>query len=159
MLTNGTILVVADLGRLKAYRVVVTESVDRHDTMQVSHVNPINTEKTAMHLELVGERDYVEGHGRVSEKMSDKEGNLHNASGEAHGRSEELERQKIETIAGDINALIAQEAPETWCLAFPKGLNAELTELLDAGAAKCLVKNVAQDLSNTPKEQLLTHFA
>ena len=158
MLANGSMIVVADLGRLKAYRVVVTSGKDPHESMQVSHVNPMDTEKTAVHLELVNEHDYVSGHGRVSEKMSDKDGNLHNASGEAHGRSEELERQNLEAIAGDISALIAQEAPQTWCLAFPKGLNAQLTEMLDATAAKSLAKNVAQDLANTPKEKLLSHF-
>jgi hypothetical protein len=158
MHTNGTIVIAADLGRLNAYRVVVTEGVDPHESMQVSHVNPENTEKTATHLEPISERDYVEAHGRVSEKMSDKSGNLHNANGEQHGRSEEMERQELETIAGDINALIAKEAPQAWYLAFPKALNAQLKEMLDASAAESLAKNVAQDLANTPKEALLSHF-
>jgi hypothetical protein len=158
MHSNGTIIVTADLGRLKAYRVVVTEGVDPHESMQVSHVNPTSTEKTATHLELISERDYIEGHLRDTEKMSDKGGNLHNATGEQHGRSEEMERQELETVAADINELIAKEAPEAWYLAFPKALNVQLTDMLDAQAAERLAKNVAQDLANTPKEALLSHF-
>ncbi|MEJ2501182.1 MAG: hypothetical protein P8Y65_08705 [Campylobacterales bacterium] len=115
MHTNGTIVIAADLGRLNAYRVVVTEGVDPHESMQVSHVNPENTEKTATHLEPISERDYVEAHGRVSEKMSDKSGNLHNANGEQHGRSEEMERQELETIAGTCSTLRRLNAwPKTW---------------------------------------------
>lgn len=158
MLKEGNVVIIADLGRLKAYRVDVSTGVDPHETMQVSHVNPAKTEKKAVNLRAISEREYVEGRGRVIDKMSDKSGNLHNASGEAHGRSEELERQNLEAIAGDINALIAQEAPEAWCLAFPKGLNTRLTQMLDAQAAKSLTKNVTQDLTKTSAEALLSHF-
>ena len=156
---NGTIIIVADLGELKAYRVTVTQGVDPHESMQVSHVNPMNTEKTAAHLELITDRDYVSAHHRIVEEMSDKPGRVGGAkTGEPHNTLLEKDRRSVEAVATDINALIAGEAPEAWYLAFPKETNNQLTELLDAGTVKSLAKNVPQDLTKTPKEALLSHF-
>ena len=158
MLANGTMIVVADLGELKAYRVVVTEGVDPHETMQVSHVNPMNTAKTAVHLERISDRDYVEAHHRMQEEMSDKAGRFDESSGEPHNMMAEKERRALEAVAEDINALIAQERPEAWCLAFPKETNAQLKAMLDAAALERLAANLAKDLTQTPKEALLSHF-
>jgi len=159
MYQNGTIIIVADLGRLKAYRVVVSEGIDPHETMQVSHVNPMNTKKTAMRLELIDDREYVDAHHRVSEEMSDKPGRFDVSTGEAHHMLLEKDRRGLEAIAEDINALIAREAPESWCLAFPKETNGQLAEMLDAKAAESLECNLAKDLAQTPTEELLSHFA
>ena len=158
MHTNGTVIIVADLGRLKAYRIVVTEGTDPHETMQVSHVNPVRTEKRAVHLELINEREYVDAHHRVSEEMSDKPGRFDVSTGEAHHMLLEKDRRGLETIAGDINALISREAPETWYLAFPKETNGQLTGMLDTQVVKSLAGNLAKDLAQTPKEELLSHF-
>ena len=158
MHTNGTIIVTADLGQLKAYRVVVTEGVDPHESMQVSHVNPMNTGKKATHLEVISERDYVSAHHPVAEEMSDRPGRFDVSTGEPHNMLLERDRKAMEMIAEDINALIASEAPEVWYLAFPKETNGHLTGMLSASAVKSLSKNVAQDLTKTKKEALLSHF-
>ena len=158
MLENGTIIVVADLGELKAYRVVVTKGVDPHETMQVSHVNPMNTAKQKAHLEQIGDRDYIGAHHRVHEEMSDKPGRFDVSTGEPHNMLAEKDRRALEALAGDINALIAQEQPAAWCLAFPKETNGQLKAMLDAAALGCLTENLAKDLTKTPKEALLSHF-
>jgi len=158
MLANGTMIVVADLGELKAYRVVVTKGVDPHETMQVSHVNPMNAAKTAAHLERISDRDYVDAHHRVHEEMSDKPGRFDVSTGEPHNMLTEKDRRALEAVAGDINALIAQERPAAWCLAFPKETNGQLKAMLDATALKSLAANLAKDLTKTPKEALLSHF-
>ncbi|WP_345990466.1 host attachment protein [Sulfurimonas sp. HSL1-2] len=159
MYANGTIVVVADLGRLKAYRVVVTEGNDPHETMQVSHANPMDTKTTAVHLELLTERDYVDARHPVSESMSDKPGRFDVSTGEPHNMLLEKDRRGLEAVADDINALITDAAPETWCLAFPKETNGQLTALLDTRIVDTLACNLAKNLAQTPKEELLSHFA
>jgi hypothetical protein len=158
MLKNGMIVVTADLGQLKAYRVVETSGVDPHEAMQVSHANPMKNQKKALHLEPVTERDYVAARQRISEEMSDKPGRLGSGKVEAHNMLLEKDRRSLEAVAEDINALIAKEAPEAWCLAFPKETNGRLTSMLNAGAKKCLVKNLSKDLAKTSKQTLLSHF-
>ena len=159
MLENGTIIIAADLGRLKAYRVVVSEGKDPHETMQVSHVNPQDTTKKAIHLDMFNERDYVDARHRTSEEMSDKPGRFDVSTGEPHNQLLEKDRRGLEAVAEDINAIISEAAPEAWYLAFPKETNTQLTEMLDPAVAKCLAGNVAKDLAQTPKEELLSHFS
>jgi len=159
MHTNGTIIITADLGQLKAYRVVVTEGVDPHETMQVSHVNPMNTSKTAAHLELITDRDYVSGHKRIGEEMSDKPGSVGGTkTGEPHNTLQEKERKGLELVASEINEIIAKECPEAWYLSFPKETNKQLSGMLSASAVKSLCKNIPQDLTGASKETLLSHF-
>lgn len=155
---NGTIIVTADLGQLKAYRVVVTTGDDPHETMQVSHVNPMNMEKSSTHLELINERDYVSARHPVAEEMSDRPGRFDVSTGEPHNQLLEKDRKGLEMIAQDINALISEAAPDAWYMAFPQDTNKQLTGMLDANVVKSLAGNVAKDLVQTPKEELLSHF-
>jgi len=159
MHTNGTIIITADLGELKAYRVVVTEGVDPHESMQVSHVNPMNVSKSATHLELITDRDYISGRHLIGEEMSDKPGRVGGAkTGEPHNTLLEKDRKGLETVASDINAIIEEEGPEVWYLSFPKETNKQLSGMLSASAVKSLSKNIPQDLTKTAKEALLSHF-
>ncbi|MBU1643280.1 hypothetical protein KKE54_07955, partial [bacterium] len=59
---NGTILIIGDLGQLKAYRVAGLSGMDRQDSAQVSHMQHRGTEKESTVLELITDVDYVESH-------------------------------------------------------------------------------------------------
>ena len=152
---NGSIIVVADLGQLKAYRVVTTTGIDPQESMQVSHVNRTGTEKKSTNLELILDTDYLEAHKRISEDMSDKTGRFGASTGESHNMLLEKERRGLKQIADDINTLIAKEAPGKWCLAFPRETNPQLSKLLDT---QKLVKNIPSNLTKINKSKLLSHF-
>ena len=155
---NGSVIIVAALGELKAYRLIETTGIDPHETMQVSHVNRMEGEKSAMNLELLCDIEYVEPHTHISDEMSDKPGRFDVSTGEPHNMKLEKERRGVKQIAEDINDLIAKEAPEAWYLAFPKDTNHQLSDMLDAPAKQKLAKNLAADLTKVHKEELLSHF-
>jgi len=161
---NGHIIIVADLGEFKAYRVNVVSGSDPHETMQVAHVNKTGGEKTAVNLELLRDVDYIASHTRTSEAMSDQQGQFGadsgeaRSTGEAHNSALEEERRGLEKVAQDISAVLAETGAPVWHLAFPKAHNAELLEMLGAEAKNSLKKCVAADLTKVAKGELLSHF-
>jgi hypothetical protein len=156
---EGSIIVVADLGELKAYRVVKSTGIDPHETMQVSHVNRMEGEKNRLNVELLCDLEYVDPHTHISDDMSDKPGRFDVSTGDPHNMKLEKERRGLKQIAGDINDLIAKETPESWCLAFPKETNQQLSELLDPPVKQKLAKNLPSDLTKVHRDQLLSHFS
>jgi hypothetical protein len=155
---EGSIIIVADLGELKAYRVARTTGIDPHETMQVSHVNRMEGEKSALNLEMLCDIEYVDPHTHISDEMSDKPGRFDVSTGDPHNMKLEKERRGLKQIADDINALIAKEAPASWCLAFPKETNHQLSGMLDAPVQQKLAKNLSADLTKVHSDQLLSHF-
>jgi hypothetical protein len=158
MNTEGTLFIVADLGHMKAYRRVVKSGVDPHETMQVSHVNKSADSKTSVLLEELLNVDYVDARTRISEEMSDKPGRFDVSTGEPHNMLLEKDRRGLKQIADDICKLVADHAPNSWHLAFPKETNRQLVEMLDANTAKKLDKNLQRDLTKVDKNDLLSHF-
>jgi len=155
---DGHILVVGDLGQLKAYRISNVTGVDPHDSMQVSHAQHRGTPKESTVVELIFEIDYLAPHGRISEQMSDKTGKLGNSSGEPHNAEVEKESISLKQISEDIASIIERELPVQWHLAFPKATNNKLNEKLDPQIKKTLKKNVAADLTKINKNKLMAHF-
>lgn len=162
---DGHIVVVGDLGQLKAYRVSRVTGVDRLESMQVSHAQNRGTVKESTVLEPIFDIDYLEAHGRISEKMSDKTGRKGNptgrkgsSTGEPHNTELAKEGDILKQISDDIAAIIEKESPSMWHLAFPKALNNKLNEKLNQQVKKSLKKNVAADLTKIDKNKLLSHF-
>lgn len=155
---DGHIVVVGDLGQLKAYRVSKITGVDRLESMQVSHAQNRGTVKESTVLEPLLDIDYLEAHGRISEQMSDKTGRKGNSTGEPHNSELAKEGSILKQISDDIAAIIEKESPSMWHLAFPKALNNKLNEKLNPQVKKSLKKNVAADLTKINKNKLLSHF-
>ena len=168
---KGSIVVVADLGELKAYRVDEFIGTDRHESAEVSHIQHHGTEKEATVLELVAHINYLESHGKSAEHVSDQAGRIglstggaHDAShgggsvGEAHDTALEHERRTLEAISEDIKAIIEKESPRAWYLAFPKDKHNKLGEMLSEDIRKTLRKSVPSDLTKMKTSELLSHF-
>lgn len=155
---DGHIIVVADLGQLKAYRISNVTGVDRHESMQVSHAQKRGTVKESTVLELILDIDYVAAHGRISEQMSDKNGRMGSSTGESHNAKVEKESSGLKQISDDIASIIKKESPAQWHLAFPKATNNKLNDKLDPQIKKTLKKNIAADLTKIDKNRLLSHF-
>lgn len=144
----NSVVIIADLGHFKAYRVskVAGESAK---------------------LELIESYDSLEAHGRLSEKLTDRSGNFGEGvgtgvaatgHGEAHNIETENEKRLIKLIAGDINAVVASEGCARWDLAAAKAINSQVLENLTTEVKAKLHKNIASDLTKTATSEILGHF-
>jgi hypothetical protein len=139
------LIVLADLGRVKAFRVT----------------RDILTSKPQ--VELVYDCEFPEAHGRVADKLTDQAGRFYSSGSngasirENNHLREENERRLIRLVAEKISDLV--QAERCWYLAAGESINGRIVELLHPEARAVLFKNIPSDLVKTPKEQLLDHFA
>lgn len=159
---NKSVLVIGSLGELKAYKVVKTIGIDRHQTAQVSHVNNQGEQKESTQLELITDINYIEPRKKIKDIQSDQSGRFGGqvgaSTGEEHDTALERDERTLKEISKEIKKIIEKEAPSAWHLAFPKESHKKLEELLSANIKKTLVKIVPSNLTKTPKEKLLSHF-
>jgi len=137
-------IVLADLGRVKAFRVT-------HDML---------TSKPQ--IELVYDCEFLESHTRLVDKVTDYAGRFGSPGmpgasiSEAHNMRGEAERRLIRMVAEKICDLVRGQ--RYWYLAAGEGINARLVDHLDPDARATLVKNIPSDLVKIPKQQILDHF-
>lgn len=147
MTLENTIIIVADLGELKAYKVEEHKGTVR------------NQMKISQSLELINDENFISGRKKLGEVMSDSGGNFVGDTLEGENIQTERENRTIKDIAQDIDMIVKEMQPQQVFLAFPKAHNHELTDKLSQETKAVLVKNVAADLVKTNKEKLLSHFA
>jgi len=144
-----TIIIIVDLGHFKAYR-VTSDPLGR----------PI--------IELIESYDSIEGHGKLSEKLSDTagrfvggggKGEVVTGYGEPHHLKLEIIKKLGTMIAMDINALIKKESCESWYLAAGEKINKDIINKLEPGVKAKLGKNIPADLTKVRKSDILSHFA
>lgn len=146
MKLENTMIIVADLGELKAFKVEEHKGTVRNQ-MKISHS-----------LKLITDEDFISGRKKLGEVMSDSGGNFVGDTLEGENVQIEREKRTIKDIAQDIDMIVKEMQPEQVFLAFPKEHNHELTDKLAQETKAVLVKNVASDLVKTNKEKLLSHF-
>lgn len=145
---DKTVLITADLGHFKAYRVT-------KEAMESPRVT------------LIESYDSIEGHGKLVDKLSDSAGRFRRGggqdesamgSGERHTIERETEKRLVRMIAKDIDAVIDSEECESWCLAAGEAINRQVVENLSPEVKARLDKNIAADLTNINKSEILGHF-
>jgi hypothetical protein len=146
MTLENTMVIAADLGELKAYKVEKHEGVVENE-MKISHS-----------LKLINDENFINGRKKSGELLSDKGGNFEHQTFEDHNIQTEREKRTIKDIAQDIEMIVKEIQPKQLFLAFPKEHNHELSDKLGQETKAVLVKNVAADLVKTNKEKLLSHF-
>ncbi len=151
MKLNDNVIIVADLGQLKAYRV---SEVARKDTAEAGEPRP----KATASLSLITDIDYIAAHQKEQDMLSDKGGNFDGSSGEQHDRSRENDKRLLKSICDDIESIINRESPKGWCLAFPKGTHKQLSELLPNSVKTTLKTALSSNLTKVPKDKILSHF-
>lgn len=147
---NNLLLVVADRGGLKAFR-----------------VEP-NPTPRAPRLRQVQNLDLTISHGRYADKVTDQAGRFGvnaaagapGAGGAAEHTTIELEnsRRAIKQVAEQIVAVVKQEKTEGLLLAAPALMNTALIEELPPDLRNRLVENVSADLRRTDVAKLVSHF-
>lgn len=138
------LIIVADLQRFKVF---------------TSKVDPVGREA----VEMMEGSESLEIHQRLREKVSDQQGNFKgvgaSGSGEDHNIELEEERRRIKEIAQQVNKTIQEHAGEPWYFAAPKAINNQIIELLNPSVKATMIMNLHSDLTKTPDNQLLEHFA
>lgn len=141
------IIIIVDLGHFKAYRVV-------KNTLESTRIEPLK------------EYDIVDGHGKLSDKVTDGTGRFslnggkqgRKGTGEAHNAETEKKRRIIRSIAGDIEVLIKKEGAQKWSLAAEKSINKQILENLPPDVVNKMEKSITADLTGTDKSKLLGRF-
>lgn len=149
-----SIVIVADLGELKAFRIVEKEGINRQADLHAK-AGAINVHAV---LEEIAAQEYIEAHRRKIDLVSDKEGNFKGGTGEAHQADTEKKKRQIKEIAEDIAAIVHHEKPASWHLAFPKENCAKLKEALSSDVKDSMAKCVDANLVKTDKNKILSFF-
>ena len=142
------VIIAVDLGHFKAYRVTKKD---------------LESPK----IQLIESYDSIEGHGKLSDKVTDKAGRDGLAGGkngapkgygEPHDMELEMEKKAIKLIARDINTIIKKEGAPKWYLAATKMINSQIIENLESDVKAKLDKNITSNLTKTDKTDIIKHF-
>ena len=145
----STVVLAANLGHLKAFRVVETPTRGRK-------------------LDVIEEMEFPEAHGHFIDKVTDMAGRFPVTAGPgpgtamAHGEalSAELETQRrlIKLIAERIAAILNSERPEYWHFAANTGVHQAILNELAPELRERVVRHVHADLTKVPASEVLAHF-
>jgi len=142
------LIIAVDLGHFKAYKV---------------STDPPGSPK----IQLVESYDSIEGHGKLSEKVSDGAGRFGMSGGkngaakgygEPHNIELEAEKKAAKLIAKDIAAIIGREGIKKWWFAAAHKLNSLIMENLEPDLKAKMDKNINSNLTKTNKSEILKHF-
>jgi hypothetical protein len=148
---KNTLVVVTDLGCLKAYR------------LENNHPN------RSLHLELVEEFNNAEAHGKLGDKMSDLSGRFPRrtgaqhttgamSDGERHNIDLESRKRLVRQLAERLNGLVGSKEIERCLLAASREINHQLLEELEPLVRAKIEKNVPVDLTKLDRAEILRHF-
>jgi len=145
----NTIIVVANLGLLRAYRVAETPTRGRK-------------------LDLVEAVAFPEAHGRYADKVTDMAGRfpVSERSGHASAMSTaeslrvglETERRLEKLAAEQIETVLEREQPEWWNFAASSEIQKAILNQVAPELRERLVRTVPADLTKAPPAEVLEHF-
>ncbi|HEY5743298.1 MAG TPA: host attachment protein [Terrimicrobiaceae bacterium] len=150
---NTKLIIVADLGLLRAYR----------STQALGDREP--------HLKLIDELRPEAAHEKLSEQLTDQAGRFPRgggpatmvagdlSAGERLGLENEQVRRLIGQLAERIDSLLANETVGTCSLAASAPIHKQLLEALAPHGRTKIRQVLASNLSKTDPNELLDHFA
>src|SRR6185312_2532337 len=148
-MTPTSLVIVADRGSLKAYR------VDETPTRGPS-------------LRLVQAFDITDAHGRMVDKVTDMAGGFPvgdggtgrhmNAISERTHFETETHRRIYRELADQITKVVKSDGVEGWSFAAPSEFHTAIVELLPNDVRNRIVEHVKSDLVKIEPAKLLTHF-
>lgn len=142
------IIILADLGHFKAYKVTQ---------------NPLESPR----ISLIKSYDSLEGHSKLGEKLSDSAGRFIGGGGkkevakgygEPHNLELEIQKKLVKMIAKDITTLITKEDCNKWYLAAGKKINRQIIDNLKPEIRSRLDKNITANLTKIAKSEILSYF-
>ena len=147
---KNTLVVVADLACLKAYR------LDQSELNRTPRLEPVEEVETP------------EAHGKLVDRVSDLAGRFPRggptpngsamADGERHNIDRELRKRLVRQLARRFNQLARGKEIERCLLAASKEINHQLLEELEPEVRAKIFKNVSADLTTVERTAILDHF-
>lgn len=144
-------VVVADLGGLKAYR-LDNNHLSRTPRLELveEFVNPGAHNRLVDEVtDLAGRFPRTTGSSVASGAMSD---------GERHNIELESRKRQVRRLAQRLNVLMRGPEVERCFLAASREINRQLLEALDPSVRTKVERNIPADLTKTDKSDLLGHF-
>jgi Protein required for attachment to host cells len=148
-MTPTSLVIVADRGSLKAYR--VNETPTRGPSLQ-----------------LVQAFNVTEAHGKLIDKVTDLAGRFPVSDGRGARHANSIaERTQVETetdrriykqLADQIATITAGSGKEGWSFAAPAEIHSAVVELLPPAVRNRIVEHVKSDLVKVEPAKLLSHF-
>ena len=148
-MTPTSLIIVADRGSLKAYR------VDETPTRGPS-------------LRLIQAFDLTDAHGKLIDKVTDLAGRFPVSDGVGGRHANSIaERTQLETetdrrihrqLADQIVKIIDRSGKEGWSFAAPASIHSAVTDLLPVEVRERIVEHVKSDLVNIEPAELPKHF-
>ena len=149
-MTPTSLIIVADRGSLKAYR------VDETPTRGPS-------------LKLVQAFDVTDAHGKLLDKVTDQAGRFPvgdagisgrhmNAIAERQTLAGEYDRRIYRQLADQITQILRREKAEGWSFAAPASCHNAIIELLAPDVRNRIVEFVKSDLVKVEPAKLASHF-
>lgn len=149
---NNKLIIVTDLGLLRAYR-------------EVQHPQDHGT-----HLELIEEVHLEAAHEKLSEQVTDQAGRFPRgrgadttsgdlSAGERLHMEGEFSRRLIHRLAGKINTLLVNGEVDRCSLAASAPIHKQLLNTLDPKARQEINQVLACNLARTDPRELSGHFA
>ena len=135
------LIIVADRGRMIAYRNTGGTSFEVVDSMQIE-----------------------EGRSKLSEQVTDNAGRFSSRATQGGGAAEsmtlvaELDTRIFEKLAAAITALCATHKPRTWAFAAPSEINGAILDGLAAELKDRLRLNLDKDLTHFPAGKLKAYL-
>jgi hypothetical protein len=147
---KNTLVVVTDLGCLKAFRL---ENNQQHRTPR---------------LELVEEFNNAEAHDKLMERVSDSSGRFSRggasssggamADGERHNIALELRKRLVRQLAQRFNILARSQDIERCLLATSREINHQFLDELEPQVRAKIEKIIPVDLTKLERTEILSHF-
>ncbi|MEO8045267.1 MAG: host attachment protein [Spartobacteria bacterium] len=147
-MTPTSLIVVADRGGIKAYK--VNETPTRGASLQ-----------------LVQAFDITDAHQRYDDKLTDQAGRFPVSDGNGRHANAIAERTALETetdrrickqLAEHIAEVVKREAADGWSFAAPASIHSTVTELLPVSLQNRVVEHVKSDLVKIEPSKLSSHF-
>src|SRR4051794_25997118 len=146
-MTPTSLIIVADRGSLKAYKVSKIPSRGHH-------------------LELVQAFDTTDGHGRFQDKLTDQAGSFPsgaapgqmNSVGERTGMATENDRRIHKQLADSISDIVSRDGRDGWSFAAPASIHSAVVDLLTPEIRKGAIDHVKSDLVKIEPAKLAAHF-
>ena len=148
---KNTMVVVAELGGFKAYRVENNNHLAREPR-----------------LEILEQYENAEAHGHLVDKVSDLSGRFPRGTGtkaggamsdgERHNIELETRRRLVRQLAHRLNTLARGQEIERCFLAASKEINHQLLEELDPQLRAKIEKNIPADLTKLERAEILRRF-
>jgi hypothetical protein len=131
-MTASSLIIVADRGSLRAYRVQETPTRGPHlELVQAFEVTDVMNAPTMRHITPMSNWPQMEA---------------------------EMERRACKELATEIAKIVERNAGEGWSFAAPESIHAAIVDLLPAEIRERIVEHVESDLVKLPAEALPSHF-